>query len=131
MGGLTLGAALAATLPPGGLDCLFDTASIDGRTAFDSVLTARADPVPDAPHLAMLWVGNEPGRLALVQREGVWLSLRTATDIDHDNRVTVLDIAESGPNAGLAVLVVSQPGEPAAGIISREGRCTARAPQPS
>jgi len=110
----------------GALVCAFTTASIDGRAAFDSAAVARAVPVADTPGLAVLRLDDAPPRLAAVRREGVWLSLRTEPDIDHGNRVAVLDLAQEGPRAGLAVLVVSDP-EAAARIVSREGTC---APEP-
>lgn len=103
--------------------CAFTTASIDGRADFASAAVARAVPMADAPGLAMLRVDDTPPRLAAVRRDGVWLSLRTAPDPDHGNRVAVLDIAQSGARAGLAVLVVSEP-DAAARIVSREGTCT-------
>jgi hypothetical protein len=108
------------------LVCAFTTASIDGRAAFESAASARATPLPDAPGLAVLRLDETPPQLAAVRREGVWLSLRTAPDDDHGHRVAVLDIAQAGPRAGLAVLVVSDP-ESAARIVSREGSCRTEA----
>jgi len=107
----------------GALVCAFTTASVDGRAAFDSAVSARAVPVADVPGLAVLRLDDTPPQLAAVRRDGVWLSLRTAPDIDQGNRVAVLDLARSGPRAGLAVLVVSDP-TGAARIVSREGHCT-------
>lgn len=106
----------------GTLICAFTTASIDGRAPFDSAAAARAVPVADAPGLAVLRLDDNRPRLAVLRHEGVWLSLRTAPDVDHGNRVAVLDIAQSGKRAGQAVLVVSDP-EAAARIVSREGAC--------
>jgi hypothetical protein len=108
----------------GALVCAFTTASIDGRAAFDSAAVARAVPLADAPGLAVLRLDGTPPQLAAVRRDGVWLSLRTAPDRDHGNRVAVLDIAQGGPRAGLAVLVLSDP-DSAARIVSREGACRA------
>jgi hypothetical protein len=116
------GPAGAAGLPDTGLACTFTKASIDGRAPFDSTLRARAVPVPGAAGLAVLEVAGDGARLAAVGREGVWLTLRTEPDRDHAGRVTVLDLAQEGPKAGLAVLVVSAPGE-AAQIVTREGGC--------
>ncbi|QIE42594.1 hypothetical protein [Meridianimarinicoccus aquatilis] len=115
---------LVAMFPVDGLECTFDSASIDGRSAFDSVLTARADPLNGHPELAMLHLGGEDPQLALIRQEGVWLSLRTDPDEDHNQRVTILDFAISGPSEGLAVLIVSEPGT-ATEMVSRNGTCTA------
>lgn len=123
-------AGLAAALPPGGLDCLFESASIDGRPGFPSVAVAAADPLPEEDGIALLRFGDEPAQLAWITREGVWLSLRTDPDIDHDQRVIVLDIAETGPEAGRAVMVISQPGS-AAQMLSREGSCAPRGEAPA
>ena len=106
----------------GALVCAFTTASIDGRAAFDSAAMVRAAPVTGAPGLAVLRLDDTPPQLAAVRRDGVWLSLRTAPDMDHGNRAAVLDIAQSGRRSGQAVLVVSEP-DAAARIVSREGAC--------
>ena len=108
----------------GVLVCAFTTASIDGRAAFGSGAMVRAAPVAGAPGLAVLRLGDAAPQLAAVRRDGVWLSLRTEPDDDHGGRVAVLDLAQAGPRAGLAVLVVSEP-DAAARIVSREGTCRA------
>lgn len=121
---------IVAMFPVDGLECTFDSASIDGRPAFDSGLTARADPLDGYPDLAMLHLGDEDPQLALIRQEGVWLSLRTDPDEDHSQRVAILDFAISGPSKGLAVLIVSEPGT-AAEMVSRNGTCTPRPERPS
>ena len=112
----------AITALVGALVCTFTTASIDGRAAFDSMAVAQAAPVPDAPGLAVLRLGDGPPRAAVIRREGVWLSLRTAPDPDHGGRVAILDLAQAGQHEGDAVLVISDP-DAAARMVSRTGTC--------
>ena len=113
--GLPAGAGPAADLA---LACDFDRACIERRPCFDSALRVRVAPVDGAADLARIDFGDGRVRLARVSRIGVWTSLVTDPDIDHANRVEVLDFADSGR----ATLVVNDPGT-AVGLISRTGTC--------
>ena len=75
-------------------------------------------PVAGAPDLAQVDFGDGRTRIARVRHDGVWTSLLTEPDIDHVNRVEVLDFAATGK----ATLVVNDPGT-AVGLISRTGTC--------
>ena len=98
--------------------CDFDRACIERRPCFDSFARVTVAPVAGAADLARIDFGDGRVRLARVSRSGVWTSLVTDPDIDHANRVEVLDFAASGR----ATLVVNDPGT-AVGLISRTGTC--------
>lgn len=115
---LVAGALAGGEVPR--LDCRFDTAAVDGRAAFDSALRVKVAPLSGQAGLARLVFSDGRIRAARMGREGVWMSFRTAPDLDDGNRVEILDVTD----AGRAVLVTSAPGQTAA-MVSREGRCTA------
>jgi hypothetical protein len=98
--------------------CDFDSACIERRPCFDSTLRVRVAPVAGAADLARIDFGDGRVRLARVSHSGVWTSLVTEPDIDHANRVEVLDFADNGR----ATLVVNDPGT-AVSLISRTGTC--------
>lgn len=118
-----LAATAAAPVPAGwvpeqGLVCRFDRACIERRPCFESVAVVTVGPVAGAPDLARVDFGDGRVRIARIRRDGVWTSLQTEPDIDHANRVEVLDFAATGK----ATLVVNDPGT-ALGLISRTGTC--------
>jgi len=118
MTGTLLAAALTGSLSVP-MVCTFDVACIDRRPCFDSSATAMVTILPGKPPIAVLDFGDGRRRAARITREGVWTTFRTGADLDHGNRVEVLDIAPDGR----AVLVVSEPGSDI-GMLSREGACT-------
>lgn len=107
-----------------GLVCRFDRACIERRPCFESHAQVTVTAVPDGLDLAQIDFGDGRVRLAAVRRQGIWTSLVTDPDIDHADRVEVLDFAADGR----ATLVVNDPGT-AVGLISRTGTCVA-APEP-
>ncbi len=118
-----IAATAAAQVPAGwdpaqGLVCHFDHACIERRPCFDSRVVVTIGPVAGAPDLAQVDFGDGRTRIARVSQDGVWTSLLTEPDIDHVNRVEVLDFAATGK----ATLVVNDPGT-AVGLISRTGTC--------
>lgn len=102
------------------LVCRFDRACIERRPCFDSAARVTVDPVAGETDLALVDFGDGRVRLAAVRQQGVWTSLVTAPDLDHANRVEVLDFKADGK----ATLVVNDPGT-ALRLISRTGTCAA------
>lgn len=98
--------------------CTFTEACIDGRRCFDSHLRARVVDRPGAPQLAVLTVEGSRPLLAAVSRNGVWTTFRTRPDDLQNDRVLVLDVAESGD----ATLVEAERGT-AIDMLSRRGTC--------
>lgn len=121
-----IAATAAAQVPAGsdrwdpaqGLVCRFDRACIERRPCFDSRVVVTVGPVAGAPDLVQVDFGDGRTRIARVRQDGVWTSLLTEPDIDHANRVEVLDFAATGK----ATLVVNDPGT-ALGLISRTRTC--------
>ncbi|MCA8879750.1 MAG: hypothetical protein KDA73_07280 [Rhodobacteraceae bacterium] len=111
-------AGTAAQEPPLRLLCRFESACIDRRPCFDSSAEVVIRGIDGAADLAQLDFGDGRVRTARIRREGVWTSLVTEPDIDHGNRVEVLDFDA----AGRATLVVNAPGT-AVEVLSRTGTC--------
>ncbi len=109
-------AMIVGALAGAGLRCVFETASIDGRPAFDSAVTLTLQATSRADLVEMTSPDLRP-RLFRMGTSGVWATFVNDEVLDF-GRTAVIDVRPDG----FATFVTNQQGM-AAEMISREGTC--------